>query len=64
MGEEFDPSGIIVNVNYDDSSSEAVSFDELTFTGFSSEKAGKVVVTVHYHELSTTFKVTIIQTAI
>ena len=47
VGEEFDPTGIVVTAEYDDGSSEDVT-SQATFSGFSSEAEGPTTVTVSF----------------
>lgn len=47
VGDEFDPTGIVVTAEYDDGSSEDVT-SQATFSGFSSEAEGPTTVTVSF----------------
>ena len=47
IGEEFDPTGIVVTAAYDDQSSEDVT-SQSTFTGFDSSAKGETTVTVSF----------------
>ena len=62
VGDSFDPTGTEIQVNTGDM--ETTYFvkypnEDMKFTGFDSSKAGEIMVTVHYKEYSTSFKVTI-----
>lgn len=63
VGESLDLSGMAVKAYYSDTSSKALENKDVTVTGFQSEKAGDVTVTVSYQENGVTktasFKVTI-----
>jgi len=58
IGEEFDKAGIVVTATYSDSSTGVVS-SEASFSGFSSEVAGDVTVTVSYEGKTTSFSVSV-----
>ena len=47
VGEEFDPTGLVVTAKYSDGSKKDVS-SKATFSGFSSEEVGSCVVTVTF----------------
>ena len=61
LGEEFDPTGVVVTAAYNDGSSEDVS-SQASFSGFSSEAKGDVVVTASFGGQSATFTVSIVKT--
>lgn len=58
-GEEFDPTGMIVNITYMDWSQNVIK--DYTVTGFDSSKVGTSKVKVQYNDLEDEFDVTIVE---
>ena len=63
VGEQADYAGLVVTATYSDGSTEVIALASLTITGFSSQEAGTVTVTVTYNGKSATFTVTIIDSS-
>ena len=61
VGETLNTDGLTMTVIYTDGSSDTLSADECTFTGFSSTSVGVKTVTAHYGRLSTSFTVEVIE---
>ncbi len=59
VGEEANWSGLAVVAVYNDNTTEAIDFAELTLEGYNSAVAGTVTITVTYLTFSTTFTVNI-----
>ncbi|MBO5045547.1 MAG: bacterial Ig-like domain-containing protein [Clostridia bacterium] len=59
VGEELDLAGMSAELVYDDESTETISVEDLTVSGFTSEQAGTVTVTVTYQTFQDTFTVTV-----
>jgi fibronectin type 3 domain-containing protein len=58
VGEELDLEGLVVTVTKSDDTTEVIT-EGFTVTGFTSEAAGTVTVTVTYGEFTATFDVTV-----
>lgn len=55
--EQLDTTGLVVTLNYDDGSSEAVT--EYTVSGFNPAQSGEQTITVTYGDFTATFNVTV-----
>ena len=59
VGEEFDATGLVVKAFYTDGTDKVLTESEYTLSGFNSDAAGLVTVTVTYEDLSSTFGVAV-----
>lgn len=60
IGEEFDPSGITIQINYSDGTTEIIA-DGFTLSGFDSESTGEKTVTVNYEGFTAEVSVNVVE---
>ena len=59
IGDQFDPTGLEIKLNFNNGSSQDLSIDDVEISGFDSEVAGEKTITVKYEDFTETFKVTV-----
>lgn len=60
LNEEFDETGLVVNIKYSDDSSAALT-DNYTITGFDSSTIGEKTITVTYGTFNCTFNIEVVE---
>lgn len=60
INEEFDETGLVVNIKYSDDSSAALT-DNYTITGFDSSTIGEKTITVTYGTFNCTFNIEVVE---
>ena len=58
IGEQFDPTGLVVTAHYSDETTQVVT-DSVQYSGFDSQTAGEKIVTVTYETVANTFTVNV-----
>ena len=59
LGEEFNPAGMIVTANYATGTSETITIDKYTISGYNPDRSGTQMITVRYGGRTATFTVNV-----
>lgn len=59
LGEEFNPAGMIVTANYATGTSETITIDKYTLSGYNPDRSGTQTITVRYGGRTATFTVNV-----